>query len=94
VGTVLPAHGHPFDDLAARCRAIKRHHHERLDLVRKISRELGPASVAAFSRRLFQPRSWGAMAESETFAHLEHLRLAGDAECHRGDDGKLVYVVG
>ena len=94
VGRVLPAHGHPFDDLAARCHAIKRHHHERLDKVKSISRELGPASVAAFSRHLFRERSWGAMAESETYAHLEHLRLAGDAECQRGGDGKLIYVVG
>jgi glyoxylase-like metal-dependent hydrolase (beta-lactamase superfamily II) len=94
VGRVLPAHGHPFDDLATRCEAIKRHHHERLDAVRGISRDLGPASVAAFSRKLFPPRSWGAMAESETYAHLEHLRIAGDAECYRDDFGRLVYVVG
>jgi hypothetical protein len=32
------------------------------------------------------------MAESETFAHLEHLRIAGQAERHTGSDGKLVYV--
>jgi glyoxylase-like metal-dependent hydrolase (beta-lactamase superfamily II) len=94
VGQVLPAHGHPFDDLAARCHAIKRHHHERLDEVRAISRELGPATVAEFSQRLFKQRSWGAMAESETYAHLEHLRLAKDAESHRDDAGKLIYVVG
>jgi glyoxylase-like metal-dependent hydrolase (beta-lactamase superfamily II) len=94
VGQVLPAHGHPFDDLAARCYAIKRHHHERLDEVRAISRDLGPATVADFSQRLFKKRSWGAMAESETYAHLEHLRLAKDAESHRDDAGKLIYVVG
>ena len=28
---------------------------------------------------LFQERSWGSMAESETYAHLEHLRLTGEA---------------
>ena len=94
VGLVLPAHGHPFDDLAARCHAIKRHHHERLEKVKEISNDLGPASVAAFSRGLFKARSWGAMAESETYAHLEHLRLAGEAECQRRKDGKLIYVVG
>jgi len=94
VGQVLPAHGHPFDDLAARCHAIKRHHHERLDEVRAISREIGPATVSAFSQRLFKQLSWGAMAESETYAHLEHLRLAKDAESYRDDSDKLVYVVG
>jgi len=94
VKRVLPAHGHPFDDLAARCHAIKRHHHERLDKVKAIGRELGPARVAAFSQRLFRPRSWGAMAESETYAHLEHLRVAGEAECHADAEGMLVYETG
>ena len=42
-------------------------------------------------QRLFPERSWGMMAESETFAHLEHLRLAGDAE-RFAEDGKLFYV--
>ena len=32
------------------------------------------------------------MAESETYAHLEHLRIAGQAERHMGDTGKLIYV--
>ena len=91
VETVLPAHGHPFEDLAGRCEAIKRHHVERLAKVRAISRELGPATVEAFSHRLFRPRSWGAMAESETYAHLEHLRIAGEAERHE-EQGALVYV--
>jgi len=94
VKRVLPAHGHPFEDLAARCQAIKRHHYERLEKVKEIAREIGPAKVAAFSRHLFRERSWGAMAESETYAHLEHLRIAGEAECHPGDDGMLIYEVG
>jgi len=94
VSQVLPAHGHPFDDLPARTEAIKRHHMERLDKVRAISRDLGPSTVQAFSRQLFKPRSWGAMAESETYAHLEHLRIAGNAERHEGDDGRLVYQTG
>jgi hypothetical protein len=32
------------------------------------------------------------MAESETYAHLEHLRLAGQAE-RRDQDGLLEYRV-
>jgi glyoxylase-like metal-dependent hydrolase (beta-lactamase superfamily II) len=95
VAQVLPAHGHPFTDLPARTEAIKRHHHERLEKLRAISRDFGgPASVAEFSRRLFQPRSWGAMAESETYAHLEHLRIAGAAERRVAADGTYVYVAG
>jgi glyoxylase-like metal-dependent hydrolase (beta-lactamase superfamily II) len=88
----LPAHGHPFSDLKARTEAIKRHHYERLEKISAISRELGPTTVEEISKRLFQPRSWGAMAESETYAHLEHLRLAGNAESHREGD-KLIYTV-
>lgn len=88
---VLPAHGTPFVDLQQRVEDIKRHHHERLDLVRDISERIGTADVQAFSRHLFQERSWGAMAESETYAHLEHLRLAGEAEAARDEDGQLRY---
>ncbi len=87
----LPAHGHPFSDLKARTEAIKRHHFERLDKIREISHELGPASVEDISKKLFKQRSWGPMAESETYAHLEHMRLAGDAESHR--EGEiLIYT--
>jgi hypothetical protein len=32
------------------------------------------------------------MAESETYAHLEHLRIAGQASCER-HDGQLEYIV-
>ena len=93
VRQALPAHGHPFDDLAGRCTAIKVHHDERLAKVRAIARDLGPATVQDFSRHLFKRRSWGAMAESETFAHLEHIRLAGEAERHSKPDGTFVYVL-
>ncbi|HTO52448.1 MAG TPA: MBL fold metallo-hydrolase [Myxococcota bacterium] len=89
----LPAHGHPFSDLRARTEAIKRHHYERLEKIRAISRELGPASVEDISKKLFHPRSWGAMAESETYAHLEHLRLAGNAESRREGE-LLIYSAG
>jgi len=91
---VLPAHGHPFHDLSARCEAIKQHHHERLEKVKQIGREIGAASVRDYSHRLFKPRSWGAMAESETYAHLEHLRIAGDATARRDAGGRLIYETG
>lgn len=91
----LPAHGHPFKDLRQRTEAIKRHHHERLARVKAISREIGrPATVEEFSRKLFKKRSWGPMAESETYAHLEHLRHLGEAERRAGPDGKPLYTAG
>ena len=91
VSQVLPAHGHPFDDLAQRCASIKEHHDERLDHVREIANDLGPAPVDAFMQKLFKPRSWGPMAASETYAHLEHIRLMGGADAHRDRDGFLIY---
>ena len=94
VAQVLPAHGHPFVDLAGRCDAIKQHHYDRLDTVRRIGREIGPATVRAYMQRLFRERSWGEMAESETYAHLEHLLHRGDATSRRDEKGFLVYETG
>ena len=95
VRLALPAHGHPFDDLAARCRAIQQHHVERLEKVKAIGRDLGaPSTVEAFSQRLFKPRSWGSMAESETYAHLEHLRLLGAADRRHDAESRYLYTTG
>lgn len=90
VRQVLPAHGHPFTDLAGRAAAIRAHHDERLQTLRDAAAELGTATVEELSQRLFHPRSWGRMAESETYAHLEHLRINGEAEA-RKEAGALRY---
>lgn len=90
IKTVLPAHGHPFDDVAARADAIRVHHLQRLQTLREAMDELGPATVVDLSHKLFSPRVWGPMAESETYAHLEHLRLAGAASRHE-EGGILRY---
>ena len=79
VSQVLPAHGHPFLDLAGRADSIIEHHNERLDHLREAGADLGQAPVEAYMQRLFKERSWGDMAASETYAHLEHLRILGDA---------------
>ncbi|MBI2706551.1 MAG: MBL fold metallo-hydrolase [Actinobacteria bacterium] len=92
VNIVLPAHGHPFTDLAGRVAEMKVHHEERLDRLREISSTLGWASVVDMSHELFAPRSWGSMAESETYAHLHHMHLRGEAE-RREVGGKLHYLV-
>ncbi len=93
VEQVLPAHGHPFDDLKARTDGIKVHHDERLARIKQIADEIGPNTVEAFMQKLFRERSWGGMAESETYAHLEHLRVLGEAGVYRRKDGKLVYEI-
>jgi len=86
----LPAHGHPFEDVPGRVQAIKDHHFERMEKLRDASLGIGPAGVVALSHEVFPERHWGVMAESETFAHLEHLRRSGDAE-RWDDDGVLMY---
>ncbi len=92
VTVALPAHGHPFTDVAGRVVEIKQHHDDRLERLRTISGHLGWASVADVSHELFAPRSWGSMAESETYAHLEHLRNLGRAEVDERE-GLLYYLV-
>ena len=90
VTLTLPAHGHPFDDLRGRAHEIRDHHAERLDTLRAAARELGDATVEEYSHKLFKPRSWGQMAESETYAHLEHLRETGEV-VSRDEAGTLRY---
>lgn len=90
--TVLPAHGLEFTDLAERATAIRKHHEERLQKLRDTSAELGWATVPDYSERLFPPRSLGQMADSETYAHLEHLRLTGEAKV-RDDGPELLYLI-
>ena len=70
-----------------------KHHIDRLHRLTTASHELGrAASVNELMQHLFSPRAWGSMAESETYAHLEHLRLGGMAE-RKEEAGKLHYLV-
>lgn len=89
--TVLPAHGHPFADLAGRCAHIREHHDDRLQLLRDAAVANGDAPVDAWMKVLFKERSWGEMAASETYAHLEHLRVTGEATARRDDTGVLHF---
>jgi glyoxylase-like metal-dependent hydrolase (beta-lactamase superfamily II) len=92
VTVVLPAHGHPLTDLPGRVEAIKAHHEDRLEVLGRLSDAEGWASVPTLARRLFAERNWGPMAESETYAHLEHLRRRGRAD-RRETAGLLEYRV-
>jgi glyoxylase-like metal-dependent hydrolase (beta-lactamase superfamily II) len=91
VKVCLPAHGHPFIDLRGRTDSIRHHHVERLDVLRAAAAGLGAAPVEAYMKELFSERAWGDMAASETFAHLEHLRVIGEADSSRDRDGLLRY---
>lgn len=93
VKMALPAHGNVFHDLAARANDIKLHHEGRLAKLRSAAVELDrPASVMEMSTYLFAPRSLGGMADSETFAHLEHLRLTGEMT-RIDNEGRYEYVL-
>jgi glyoxylase-like metal-dependent hydrolase (beta-lactamase superfamily II) len=95
VQQVLPAHGHPFPDLAGRCEAIKEHHRERLEKLETVAADMPGrrGTVEDFSHHLFRKERWVSMAESETYALLEHLRHAGRAEVV-DEGGLLHYVLG
>lgn len=80
VTLVLPAHGHPFTNLVERTDDIIQHHIDRLQLIRETGDSIGEASVNDYMKYLFKERSWGDMAASETYAHLEHLRILGEAK--------------
>ena len=93
VRQVLPAHGLVFTDLKGRADEIRDHHLERLERLVTAAAQLDrPASVNELMKKLFSERAWGSMAESETYAHLEHLRAEGllATEWH---DSMLHYVV-
>ncbi len=92
VRTILPAHGHPFHDLPGRVDEIKDHHEGRLDRLRVISHDLGWATIPQLAQQLFHEKNWGSMADSETYAHLERLRLTGQAD-RREENGQLSYLI-
>ena len=92
VETVLPAHGQPFTDLPGRTAEIKVHHEERLEQLRQFCDVPDWTNVVDLSHQLFAPRSWGSMAEAETYAHLERLRALGQVKS-REDAGVISYRV-
>jgi glyoxylase-like metal-dependent hydrolase (beta-lactamase superfamily II) len=93
VTKALPAHGDVFTDLGGRALEIKEHHVGRLQKLRDAAIAEGrPMTVMDMSTHLFSPRAQGGMADSETFAHLEHLRLAGEMD-RLDRDGRYEYVL-
>ncbi|MGI9603723.1 MAG: MBL fold metallo-hydrolase [Acidimicrobiales bacterium] len=87
----LPAHGHPFEQVGQRADEIIEHHFERLDVIRAAALDVPAGHVSDYMKRLFKERSWGGMAESETYAHLEHLRILGEVAVTVDPDGQTTY---
>ncbi|MEZ5262521.1 MAG: MBL fold metallo-hydrolase [Acidimicrobiia bacterium] len=94
VKVVLPAHGLEFHDLAGRSKEIIEHHGMRLETLTNaaVHAPENELSVPEYSKVLFKPHAWGTMADSETFAHLEHLRHLGKASA-RAVNGELRYRI-
>jgi glyoxylase-like metal-dependent hydrolase (beta-lactamase superfamily II) len=89
----LPAHGHPFADVADRTAAIVTHHDERIERLLELVAADSPSSVDDLSMSLFGPHGADPLAVSETYAHLEHLRRADRVIRRRHGDTLLYGVV-
>jgi glyoxylase-like metal-dependent hydrolase (beta-lactamase superfamily II) len=88
VRLVLPAHGEPFTDAPGRAAELIAHHQRRLSQLESLLQTGGPAGTARLAERLFNGVEAPAdrlLAEMETYAHLEHLRLRGRVSLGRGD---------
>lgn len=90
---VLPGHGRPFTDGAARARVVARHHDRRLGSILQVVRnephtadeitdEVFGNTLMNFQRRL---------AIGEALAHLAYLRKRGEIERFTDDDGTYRY---
>jgi glyoxylase-like metal-dependent hydrolase (beta-lactamase superfamily II) len=77
ISLVLPSHGEPYRDAAGRAAELRRHHERRL---RELESALagGPRPLAGLTEQIFGDLVDGEdrmLADMETYAHLEYLRL-------------------
>ncbi len=90
---VLPGHGRPFEDGAARARVVARHHDRRLGSIlqvvrhephtaEEITEDIFGSTLLHFQKRL---------ALGEALAHIAYLRSQGDIERIVSDDGIIRY---
>ena len=90
---VLPGHGEPIEDPAARAKELVEHHLERLDATERL---LGTAPRTAYelSLDLFGdlPRDQRRFAVAETLSHLQRLVHAGRAVRDEGEDRGVTYT--
>ncbi len=93
VGIGLPAHGGVIADVPTRCADIVEHHHERMRILAAVGEAQGWTDIPGFSLHLFRPERQGAMADSETYAHIAWLEAAGHAQRRVRDDGSHEFLV-
>ncbi len=89
----LPAHGGVIPDVQTRCVDIVEHHHDRLRILSAVGDAQGWTDIPGFSLHLFRPERQGAMADSETYAHIGYLEMTGHAERRVRDDGSHEFLV-
>jgi glyoxylase-like metal-dependent hydrolase (beta-lactamase superfamily II) len=95
---VLPGHGHPFSDLAARVDELRLHHEERAaQTLALLAARPDGADAYTLASDLFGGRLRNAddhrFALAETLAHLEDLRAQGQVERVAHDEGgHITYV--
>lgn len=90
---VLPGHGRPFEDGAARARVVARHHDRRLGSILQVIRN-EPHSADEITDEIFGNTLLDfekRLALGEALAHIAYLRLQGDIERKEGRDGTLRY---
>lgn len=89
---VLPAHGEPYTDAGGRARELIAHHEARLETLRDAMRS-GTTRLRDLRNATFRMdgsnRGDRMLAAMETFAHLEYLRHAGEAEMTTDGDWSL-----
>lgn len=89
---VLPAHGEPYTDAAGRAQELIEHHAKRLDELRAAMRS-GSSTLKDLRNATFRlegsKRGDRILASMETYAHLEHLRINGEAEMSTDGDWSL-----
>jgi glyoxylase-like metal-dependent hydrolase (beta-lactamase superfamily II) len=92
---VLPGHGEPFKDLAARVEEIIAHHAQRemeiLALLDGQPQHAYQLAMQLFGQRL-KSNEARRMGVAETLSHLEYLRYNGQVEQHKTTDGLLLYA--
>lgn len=90
---VLPSHGRPFLGLQRRTADLRRHHHEQLDVLRRLftePRTAAEALPALFGRTL---RGFHRMlALGEAVAHLNYLRARGEFTRTLDGEGVVRFV--
>lgn len=91
---VLPGHGKPLDEGAARASVIANHHERRLGSILQVIR-YEPRTVDEITDAVFGPELFDfqrRLAVGEAIAHLVYLRRRGEVGRVTREDGTYAYI--